>query len=101
MKEYFEKREKEVISMYSILFDEEIISRNHDAQLIRDVTASVTESVTADVTAAERENGVRILIDTYKRLSGSQADAAEAVVAEYGYDASEAEAAVKKYWDKE
>ncbi len=87
--------------MYSILFDEEIISRNHDAQLIRDVTASVTESVTADVTAAERENGVRILIDTYKRLSGSQADAAEAVVAEYGYKTSEAEAAVKKYWDKE
>ncbi len=91
--------------MYSILFDEEIISRNHEAQLIRDVTAdvtaSVTESVTASVTAAEREKGVKILIDTYRRLSGSQADAAEAIVAEYGYSDSEAEEAVKKYWDNE
>jgi hypothetical protein len=92
MKEYFEKREMEVIRMSTTLYDDETIMRNHDAQLRRDVTASVM--------ATEREKGVRILIDTYKRLSGSKTDTAEAIQSEYGYTETDAKAAIMKYWDE-
>ncbi len=45
MKEYFESREKEVISMFMTLYDDETISRNHDAQLKRETKKETTEDI--------------------------------------------------------
>ncbi|MCR4605241.1 MAG: hypothetical protein K5639_04495 [Eubacterium sp.] len=59
MKQYFEKRETEVISMYMTLYDDETILRNHDAQLTRDVTKQVTK----EATTSEREGILKELIE--------------------------------------
>ena len=86
MKEYFEKREKEVITMLETLYDEEQIMKNHDATLIRETVNK------------ERDKGIKNLVDAYKKMHGSILDAVESVVSGYGYKEKDAEALVKKYW---
>lgn len=82
MKEYFEKREKEVITMLETLYDEEQIMKNHDAAIRRE----------------EQDKGIRNLVDMCKKMQGSILDAVESVASGYDYKEKEAEALVKKYW---
>lgn len=42
LKDYLEKKEREVVDMLMTLFDEEQIMKNHDASLAREVTQEVT-----------------------------------------------------------
>ena len=90
MKEYFEKREKEVITMLETLYDEEQIMKNHDATLVRETETRVI--------AEQQDKGIRNLIAMCKKMKGSIADAVESVVSGYDYKEKEAEALVKKYW---
>lgn len=96
MKEYLENREGEVITMMMSLYDEETIMKNHDAQLVRETTKSVTDHVTA----VEREKGIKSIIGVLKKVNGNQMDAVEAVVSDYGYDIGEAEMIVNRLWNE-
>ena len=82
MKEYFEKREKEVVTMMMTLYDEEQIMKNHDAAIRRE----------------EQDKGITSVVSICKRMNGSIVDAVETVVLNYGYTEDEAEKLVKKYW---
>ena len=84
LKEYFESREGEVVTMMMTLFDHEQIMKNHDATLIRN----------------EQEKAIASIVRVYKKMDGSMLDAVESVVSDYGYSEEEATAIVQKYWNE-
>ena len=61
-----------VVDMLMTLFDEEQIMKNHDANLIREVTKKVTEEVTKEIIRDIQINSVRSLMEKLK-LSAEQA----------------------------
>ena len=82
LRDYLESREKEVVRIMSLLFDEDEIMRIHDVNVRKD----------------ERENGIRALVSMCKKLGGSILDATESVVKDFGISEQEAGALVRKYW---
>ena len=86
LKEYLESREKEVVRIMSLLFDQDEIMRIHDVNL------------TAKVTKQERENGIRALVKTCQDFGASVAETVTKVISNYGLTEQEAGALVRKYW---
>lgn len=72
------------------LFDEETIMKNYTASLIRE-----TQEQTRRET---REEGVRNFVEACQELGISPLDTVEKLIAKYGFDESESQAEVKKYW---
>ena len=60
LKEYLIRKEKEVLDMYTLLFDEEQIMKNHDGQLRRELTKELTKEFSkryeADIAALNASN---------------------------------------------
>ena len=82
LKEYLENRESEVVDIMMTLFDEETIMKNYTASLIRET----------------REEGVRNFVEACQELGISLLDTVEKLITKYGFDESESQAEVKKYW---
>ena len=55
LKEYLTRKEKEVLDMYTLLFDEEQIMKNHDGQLRRELTKELSKRYEADIAARDAE----------------------------------------------
>ena len=51
LKEYLMRKEKEVLDMYTLLFDEEQIMKNHDGQLRRELTRQLEKKYEAEFEA--------------------------------------------------
>ena len=85
LKEYFESREGEVVTMMMTLFDHEQIMKNHDATLIRN----------------EQEKAIITLVQTYKELNGTKENAIQKVIVTYHYSEDESSELVEKYWNME
>ena len=83
LKEYFESREGEVVTMMMTLFDHEQIMKNHDATLIRN----------------EQEKAIITLVQTYKELNGTKENAIQKVIVTYHYSEDESSKLVEKYWN--
>ena len=66
------------------LFDEEQISKNHDATIRRE----------------EREQAIANLVYMCKKMNGSPLDVIELAIANYKYSEKEAQTLVQKYWDE-
>ena len=84
LKEYFESREGEVVTMMMTLFDHEQIMKNHDASIRRE----------------EREQAIASLVRMCKKMNGSILDAVQSVVLDYDYSEEDATAIVQKYWNE-
>ena len=69
LKEYFERREREVVTMMMTLFDHEQIMKNHDASIRRE----------------EREQAIANIVAIYRQIDGSLVAAFQIVLAMYGY----------------
>lgn len=84
LKEYFESREGEVVTMMMTLFDHEQIMKNHDATLIRN----------------EQEKAIANIVTIYRQIDGSMDAAIQNVMTMYGYSEEDATAIVQKYWNE-
>ena len=84
LKEYFESREGEVVTMMMTLFDHEQIMKNHDASIRRE----------------EREQAIANIVTIYKQVDGSMDAAIQNVMTMYGYSEEDATSIVQKYWNE-
>lgn len=84
LKEYFESREGEVVTMMMTLFNHEQIMKNHDASIRRE----------------EREQAIANIVTIYKQVDGSMDAAIQNIMTMYGYSEEEATAIVQKYWNE-
>ena len=88
LKEYFESREGEVVTMMMTLFDHEQIMKNHDATIRREEREKANEKAIAS------------LVRMCKKMNGSILDAVQSVVLDYDYSEEDATAIVQKYWNE-
>lgn len=84
LKEYFESREGEVVTMMMTLFNHEQIMKNHDASIRRE----------------EREQAIANIVTIYKQVDGSMDAAIQNIMTMYSYSEEEATAIVQKYWNE-
>ena len=89
LKKYLESREKEVITMMSILYDDEFISRSYEARLKKEITEQVTEQ------------GIGILVRNFQRLGESFNDTVKEVQTSYELTEGNAKKLVEKFWQPE
>ena len=89
LKEYFESREGEVVTMMMTLFDHEQIMKNHDASIRREEREKANEKA------------IITLVQTYKELNGTKENAIQKVIVTYHYSEDESSKLVEKYWNME
>lgn len=92
LKEYFESREGEVVTMMMTLFDQEQIMKNHDASIRREEREKATKKA--------NEQAIVNIITIYKQVNGSMDDAIQNVMTMYDYSEDDATAIVQKYWNE-
>lgn len=96
LREYLKTREKEVHDIMMDIFDQEYIWKMHARALTNDVTARVTRNVTRKVTRKEQEKAIRACC----MLGATFPDTVRTVADTYKLSLEQAEAAVKRYWNK-
>ena len=80
--EYFkEKGQKEAIGLMQLLFDQETLMRNHDAQLVRDTSR-------------------RVFVEAAQEFGQSLADTLKAFIAKFQVDEETAKQDMAEYWKK-
>lgn len=86
LKEYLENRESEVIDIMMTLYDEEKIMRTRENR------------IRLEERKKEQERGIRLVIETYKRMNGTLSEAIEGLMQSYEMSRDEVMIWMKKYW---